>query len=65
MTFSECVISEIIKSYNAVGIEPKISYYRDREKNQIDLIIEKNNKIYPFEIKKNANPTKSMIKKIW
>ena len=57
------VISEIIKSYNAVGIEPKISYYRDKEKNEIDLIIEKNNKIYPFEIKKTANPTKSMIKK--
>ena len=56
------VISEIIKSYNAVGIEPKISYYRDKEKNEIDLIIEKNNKIYPFEIKKTANPTKSMIK---
>ena len=56
------VISEIIKSYNAVGIEPKISYYRDKEKNEIDLIFEKNNKIYPFEIKKTANPTKTMIK---
>ena len=56
------IISEIIKSYNSVGIEPKISYYRDKEKNEIDLIIEKNNKIYPFEIKKTGNPTKSMIK---
>lgn len=56
------VVSEIIKSYNSVGIDPKISYYRDKEKNEIDLIIEKNNKIYPFEIKKTANPTKSMIK---
>lgn len=56
------IISEIIKSYNAVGIEPKISYYRDKEKNEIDLIIEKNNKVYPFEIKKTANPTKAMIK---
>lgn len=56
------IISEIIKSYNSVGIDPKISYYRDKEKNEIDLIIEKNNKIYPFEIKKTGNPTKSMIK---
>ena len=56
------VISEIIKSYNSVGQDPKISYYRDKEKNEIDLIFEKNNKIYPFEIKKTANPTKSMIK---
>ena len=56
------IISEIIKSYNSNGQEPKISYYRDKEKNEIDLIIEKNNKIYPFEIKKTGNPTKSMIK---
>lgn len=56
------IISEIIKSYNSIGQEPKISYYRDKEKNEIDLIIEKNNKIYPFEIKKTANPNKSMIK---
>ena len=46
------IISEIIKSYNSVGQEPKISYYRDKEKNEIDLIFEKNNKVYPFEIKK-------------
>lgn len=56
------VISEIIKSYNAIGQEPQISYYRDKEKNEIDLIMEKSNKIYPFEIKKTGNPTKSMIK---
>lgn len=56
------IISEIIKSYNSIGKDLKISYYRDKEKNEIDLIIEKNNKIYPFEIKKTANPTKSMIK---
>lgn len=56
------VISEIIKSYNAAGKEINISYYRDKEKDEIDLIIEKNNKIYPFEIKKTGNPKKEMIK---
>lgn len=56
------VISEIIKSYNARGIRPNISYYRDKEKNEIDLIFYKNNTIYPFEIKKSAMPTKDMIK---
>ena len=39
-----------------------MSYYRDKEKNEIDLIIEKNNKVYPFEIKKTGNPKKEMIK---
>ena len=55
------IISEIIKSYNNIGKDLNISYYRDKEKNEIDLIIEKNNKIYPFEIKKTGNPTISMI----
>lgn len=56
------IISEIIKSYDSLGERLIISYYRDKEKNEIDLILEKNNKIYPFEIKKTANPTKAMIK---
>ena len=56
------IISEIIKSYNSVGQDPKLSYFRDKEKNEIDLILEKNNKIYPFEIKKTANPNRTMIK---
>ena len=56
------IISEIIKSYNARGIRPNLSYYRNKEKNEIDLIIYKNNKLYPFEIKKTSSPNKSMIK---
>lgn len=55
------VISEIIKSYNARGIKPNLSYYRDKEKNEIDLVIYKNNKLYPFEIKKTASPNHAMI----
>ena len=56
------IVSEIIKSYNARGIKPNISYYRDKEKNEIDLILYKNNTLYPFEIKKTASPNKTMIK---
>lgn len=55
------VISEIIKSYNAKGIKPNISYYRDKEKHEIDLVIYKNNKLYPFEIKKTSAPNNAMI----
>ena len=56
------VISEIVKSYNARGIRPNLSYYRDKDKNEIDLIVYKNNTLYPFEIKKTASPNKAMIK---
>ena len=56
------IISEIVKSYNARGIKLKISYFRDKEKRVIDLIFYVNNKLYPFEIKKTALPTKEMIR---
>lgn len=32
------VISEIIKSYNAQGMEVNISYFRDKDKHEIDLV---------------------------
>ena len=56
------IISEIVKSYNARGIRPNISYYRDKDGKEIDLIFQKNNKLYPFEIKKTASPNSDMIK---
>ena len=56
------IISEIIKSYNSKGKRINLSYFRDKEKNEIDLVIYKNNKLYPFEIKKTGTPTKEMIK---
>ena len=55
------VISEIVKSYNARGLKPNLSYYRDKEKHEIDLVLYKNNKLYPFEIKKTASPNNAMI----
>lgn len=55
------VICEIIKSYNARGIKPNLSYYRDKEKHEINLVLYKNNKLYPFDIKKTASPNSSMI----
>ena len=55
------VISEIIKSYNALGEEAKISYFRDKEKHEIDLVFFNAEEIYPFEIKKTASPTREML----
>lgn len=60
--FENYVIVEIIKSfYNSGELRPPIYFYRDKEKREIDLIIEQNGKLYPIEIKKSANPSKEMI----
>ena len=60
--FENFVIVEIIKSYyNSGELRPPVYFYRDKEKREIDLIIEQNGKLYPIEIKKTANPSKEMI----
>ncbi len=60
--FENYVIVEIIKSYyNSGELRPPVYFYRDKEKREIDLIIEQNGKLYPIEIKKTAKPSKDMI----
>ena len=62
-TFETFVVSEIIKSYlNAGIINPPVYFYRDKDKKEIDLIIEEAEKIYPIEIKMSASPDKEMVK---
>ncbi len=60
--FESYVISEIIKSYDNKGIRLEISHFRNKETEEIDLIMFKNNTLYPLEIKKTANPRKDMMK---
>lgn len=60
--FENFVVIEIIKSYYNIGeLKPPVYFYRDKDKKEIDLIIEQNGKLYPIEIKKSANPSKNMI----
>lgn len=60
--FESFVISEIIKSYYNRGIlEPPIYFYRDKEMNEIDLIIENAGKLHPIEIKKHADPARKDV----
>lgn len=57
------IISELIKNKrnSKEDINYNIYYYRDRDGKEIDLIIEMDNVIYPFEIKSTAKPNKNMI----
>lgn len=55
------VISELVKSYDNAGKRINFSYLRNKETEEIDLIIEKNQYLHPFEIKKTANPKKEML----
>lgn len=60
--FENFVLSEIVKSYYNQGIAlPPLYFYRDRDMNEIDLLIEEGGTLYPIEIKKHADPQKRDI----
>lgn len=48
------VVSEIIKSYLHHGRVPRVYFYRDKDKREVDLLIEESGTLYPIEIKKTA-----------
>lgn len=51
------VLSEILKSYWHNAKEAPIYFYRDKDKKEIDFIIETNGTLYPIEVKKTMSPT--------
>lgn len=59
--FENFVVSEVRKSYIHNGKTPSLYFYRDKDKKEIDLILEENNVLYPVEIKKKSNPDKDDI----
>ncbi len=56
------VISELLKGYLHNGKQPPFYYYRDRDKQEIDLLIIQDGTIFPLEIKKTASPTPADIR---
>lgn len=55
--FETFVVSEILKSYWHNAENPPVCFFRDEKGHEIDLLIQKNNKFYPIEIKKHATPS--------
>lgn len=57
------VVTEILKSFYSDGYDPELFgeiqmyFYRDRDKKEVDLILENMDGIYPIEIKKGLHPT--------
>ena len=49
-------VSEILKSYWHNGESPAIYFYRDKDKREVDIVLEENGKLYPLEVKQKSNP---------
>ena len=62
--FETYVVGEIIKSWaNSNGVTPNTHFYfyRDKDGNEIDLLIKRNGILYPIEVKKHISCDKSDI----
>ncbi|MBI5740631.1 MAG: ATP-binding protein [Nitrospirae bacterium] len=58
------VVSEIIKSYWHHGREAPLWFWRTKEGDEVDLIIEEEGKLFPVEIKMSMRPDLNMAKGI-
>lgn len=57
-----CAVIEVLKTYWHTGQHAPLFFYRDKDKQEIDLLIVKDQTIYPAEIKKTASPSKDDFK---
>jgi predicted AAA+ superfamily ATPase len=61
--FENYVVTELLKGYAYARSTAKLSYLREANALEIDLLVEENNCIHPLEIKKSANPDYREVKK--
>jgi len=62
--FENAVVSEIRKQSFLMKTPPKMYHYRMHSGTEIDLILERDGKFYPIEIKSNSRPTKTACRSI-
>ncbi len=61
--FENHVVVELLKSFSYSSDKANLTYYRDSNSKEIDVIVEENGYVHPLEIKKAASPDRREIKK--
>ncbi len=56
------VVSEIMKSYYNAAQDCLLWYYRDKNNNEIDMVIEADGELHPLEIKRSVNPGSELVR---
>lgn len=62
--FENLIIQETIKHFYNQGVRPNLYYLRTSNGLEVDLIIEQNNLLHPYEIKLSKSPRISMTKNL-
>lgn len=60
--FETYAFGEIYKSFSNAGQKPPLHFFRNNDKQEIDLLLEKDGALYPVEVKKTAAPSKKDTK---
>ena len=58
--FENFIIQEMVKHFCHKGEQPQLYYMRLNEKTEIDVVLEKDMQLYPFEIKLSETPNLGM-----
>ena len=61
--FENHVVMELVRHYAYGKDMAALSYYRDANGKEIDVLVEENHRIHPFEVKKAAAPDRREVKK--
>ena len=61
--YENYVVIELLKNYAYSKTKANLSYYRDSNAKEIDVIVELNGLVHPLEIKKSASPDRRESKK--
>ena len=59
--FENYVVSEFLRMYSYSKNKTNMTFYRDTNQKEIDIILEENGTLHPLEIKKSSNPEKKAI----
>lgn len=62
--FENAVVLEIKKSLLNQGLDPSLFYYRDVQKNEVDLIYKKGHDLIPIEIKSSKTYNREFLDKL-
>lgn len=60
--FENYVVGELLRGYSYSEKKVNLTYYRDTNQKEIDMVIEEAGILHPVEIKKATNPEKRVVK---
>lgn len=59
--FETHVLCEMLKSWWHRGRQPRLYYYRDKDKKEVDFLFEQDQVLHPIEVKVSASPKRQLV----